>query len=85
MAEDNPIISVDFLKQNYPKITKFIKDGDLEKVVVELESQLITTKSALEFVSRDTLLAAKNVSGLFVEIVKPYGGKSLCCRSLIYC
>ena len=83
MAEDNPKISVDYLKQNYPKISDLLGDEDLEEVVGELRREKIKTKHALEFVSRETLLA-KNISGLFVDIVKPARGKPLCCRSAFF-
>ena len=84
MAEDNPEISVDFLKQNYPNIKDLINDEDLEEIVGGLQHEMIETKRALEFVSRETLLAL-NVSVLFLDIVKPSRGKPLCCRSEIYC
>ena len=84
MAEDNPEISVDFLKQNYPEITRQLNDEDLEEIVRILRRQKIRTKRNLEFVSREALFKA-DVSVLFLDIIKPFRGKPLCCRSQIYC
>lgn len=82
MAEDD-VISVSFLRETYPQLEKK-KDEQLQKIVDMLGAELITERSDLEFVSRETLLA-KNISGLFVDIVKPARGMPLCCRLAIYC
>lgn len=88
MVTDNPKISVDFLKQNYPGLSEELDDEDLQSIVQQLEKAMIKTKGALQRVSREglqILVEKKDFPVFALEILKPKEGKPLCCRSAIYC
>ena len=55
MAEPNPRISVDFLKNKYPVLCDKLDDDDLREIVQLLGKEMIWTKAALQLVSREEL------------------------------
>lgn len=74
MATDNPKISVDFLKQNYPGLSEELEDEDLQSIVQQLEKAMIKTKGALQRVSREALqilVEKKDFPVFALEILKP--------------
>ena len=83
MAEDNPQISVDFLKRNYPGLEE-LEDGDLQSIVQQLRKEMIKTKRALQRVSREALqilVEKKDFPVFALDLLKPGEGRPLFYRS----
>ena len=74
MAEDNPQISVSFLR-TYDAL-KDKKDEQLQKIVDRLANEMITEKSDLDNVKRKTLADMK-FPALALDALKPEEGKPL--------